>query len=71
MPGQAGIEGVLGNEALLSGRHLERSKERAEAALFIQPRPKPIRLVWSGQALSPVKAPSPLKSVTLKHAGCL
>ena len=58
---QAGIKGALGDKDLSSGRPLERSTERTEEALFIQPRPRPIRLVWSGQALSPTKAPAPLK----------
>ena len=35
--------------------------ELAEAISFVQPKPKPIRLVQSGLALSPVKALSPLK----------
>ena len=54
-------EGALGNEALSSGQHLEQSTEHVKASLFVQPRPEPIRLVQSGQPLSPVKAPSPLK----------
>ena len=44
---QAEIEGVLGDEALSSGRHLEQSTEHAEAALFVQSRPRPIHLVRS------------------------
>ena len=56
-----GSEGALGDQALSSGRHLERSTECAEAISFVQPKPKPIRLVRSGLTLSPVKVLSPLK----------
>ena len=40
-----GIEGALGDKALSFGWRLERSTERAEVVLLVQPKPKPIRLV--------------------------
>ena len=59
----AGIEGALGDEALSSEWPLEQSAEVAEAPLFTQSRPRPIKLVWSGRPLSPVPVSSPLKGV--------
>ena len=59
--GLAGIEGALGDEALSSRRPLEQSTEGAEGSLFIQPRSRPIKLVRSGQPLSPAPVSLPLK----------
>ena len=41
----AGIKGALGDEAISSGQRLEWSMKCTEAVLFVQPKPKPIRLV--------------------------
>ena len=61
--GRAGIEGALRDEALSSGRPLEWSTECIEEPLFIQRRSRPIKLVQSGQPLSPATVSLPVKGV--------